>query len=125
MEHRGSWAISKKSPGVASLPIVRNHMQNKEQEDTSCYIFFFSPRTTDFTVNCVWLFYLLNGVHFLRIFSGLGCPRVSWPVARLPAHLLLKDTVTLNTSKDSGKIVVPRGCLPSGALLITPVLNWE
>lgn len=44
MEHQGSRAISKKSPGVAALPIVRNHMQNKEQEDiSSCYIFFFSP----------------------------------------------------------------------------------
>lgn len=93
---------------------------------TSPVTFFSFPRPTDFIVNFAWLFYLLNGVHFLRIFSGLGCPRVSWPVARLPAHLQqLKNTVTLNTSKDSAKIVVPRGCLPSGALLITPVLNWK
>lgn len=118
--------ISKKSPGVPSLATIsqkpRNtrkclsrHTQNEDQEDTSFYVFVFCQPHRFYS--WLWLFYLLNQVNFLHIIWGLGCPRVSWPVARLPAHLQLNDTVTLDSSKDSGRTVVSRGCMLSGVPL--------
>ena len=90
--------------GVASLPIVSGKPQGTQKcypgrhkrrnERTLPFTSFSFPSLRSFMVNVVQLFYLLNKVNSPHLLGGLGCPRLSWPPARLPAHLQLKDTVT-------------------------------
>ena len=43
----------------------------------------------------------------------MGCPRVSRPLARLPVHFQLKNTVTLDRATDFSRTVVSGGYLLS------------
>ena len=89
-------------------------MLHTEEWGDTCFSSFSFPSLTSFRGNFVWLVYLLNNVYSLHTLWWLGWTRVGRPLARLPAHLQLKDAVTLDTSKNFSRTVFSRGCLPSG-----------
>lgn len=123
MEQGGSWAFPRRTKSGLTFYyhseatwVLPQHTQNKEWgEDTFISFSFSSP--TSFIVNFVWLFYLLNKVNSFHNLWGLAVLESAGHL-RLPAHLWLKDTVTLDTSKDASRMVVSLGCLPSGEPLI-------
>ena len=116
-EQGGSWAFPRRAQsGLTSHYQLEATWHTQKKGDTSFYPFFISQLHI-FIVNFVWLFYVLNKVNAPHILWGLGCPSVSWLLARLPAHLQLKDPVTLDPSKDSSRMVASLGCLLSEVLL--------